>query len=120
MRVETKLLAGALALILGSVAVAQGSGQDELRTIAEASGLQVQEVQMLLSNSPTAHTTWYATYDVSARKLRRAVEEGRVHLLASRHGATVEFAQWQRLPTRAVALVAPEQAGDARMLAFGK
>lgn len=106
MQAQTKLMIGVLAMTLGSAACAQNSGQDELRAIAAASGLQVREVQMLLSNSPTAYTTSYLTYDVSARKLQRAVEQGRVHLLPMQNGAAAPFAAWQKLPTRALAIPA--------------
>ena len=120
MKVRAKIMVGTLAVLLGGGAFAQGSGQAELRAIAAASGLQVKEVQMLLSNGPTAYTTWYATYDSSARKLRRAVQEGRVQLLASKDGTRVQFAQWQRLPTRAVAVVASTQIEGAPTEVFGE
>ena len=104
MLVQVKIIAGALAVLLGGSAFAQSSGQAELRAIARATGMDVREVQMLLSNSPTAYTTWYLTYDVSARKLRRAVQEGRVQLLSSRNGSGVNFAAWQKAPDRGLAL----------------
>ncbi|KRE85715.1 hypothetical protein ASG75_09110 [Rhodanobacter sp. Soil772] len=97
-------MVGVLAVVLGGAACAQNSGQDELRAIAAASGLQVREVQMLLSSSPTAYTTSYITYDVSARKLQRAVAQGRVHLLPMQNGAAASFAAWQKLPARALAI----------------
>lgn len=106
MQAQTKLMIGVLAMMLGGAACAQNSGEDELSAIAAASGLHVREVQMLLSNSPTAYTTSYLTYDVSARKLRRAVEQGRVHLLPMQNGAAASFAAWQKLPTRALAISA--------------
>jgi hypothetical protein len=118
MQAQTKAILGALALLVSSGALAQTSGQEELQTIANASGLQPIEVRMLLSNSPTAYTTTYLTYDVVARKLRRAVEDGRVHLLPSRNGAYPNFAAWQRIPTRALALV-PKQPGLAQATANG-
>ena len=120
MRVQTKLMVGALALTLGSAAIAHGSGRDELGAIAQSSGLRPQEVQMLLSRNPTAYTTWYGGYDVSARKLKRAVREGRVQLRRSVDGAMVSFAQWQTLPTRTIALVAPAQVRHTRLLAISQ
>lgn len=111
MRVQTKVAAFALALVLGGSAFAQGNGQTELRSIAQAAGMDVHEVQMLLSNSPTAYTTWYFTYDISARKLRRAVEDGRVQLLSSKNGADVDFAAWQKAPDRGLTLNATSVAG---------
>lgn len=104
MQVQMKVMAGALAVMLSGGALAQGSGQTELRAIAQAAGMNVCEVQMLLSNSPTAYTTWYLTYDVSARKLRRAVQEGRVQLRPSQNGAGVDFAAWQKAPDRGLVL----------------
>ncbi len=104
MKVQTKVMVGALSLMLVGGAWAQSSGEAELRSIAEASGLQVREVQMLLSNSPSAYTTWYFGYDVSARKLRQAVREGRVHLGRSGDGAVLDFAAWQKVPDRQLSL----------------
>jgi hypothetical protein len=99
MQVQMKVLIGALAVALGGSAFAQ-SGQAELQAIAEASGLQVRHVQMLLSNSHTAYTTHSLSYDSSAIKLRKAVQEGRVHLVSSKHGPDVDFSAWQQAPDR--------------------
>jgi hypothetical protein len=104
---------------VSSGALAQTSAQEEVRVIANASGLHPIEVRMLLSNSPTAYTTTYMTYDVSARKLRRAVEDGRVRLLPSKNGTNPNFATWQKLPTRGLVLVVPKQAGLAQAIANG-
>ncbi|MCK9367955.1 MAG: hypothetical protein M0P72_12520 [Metallibacterium scheffleri] len=92
MQVQAKVLIGALALLLSSGAFAQSGGQDDLHAIAKASGLHVRQVQMLLGNA-----TGFAeihTYALAERKLRRAVQEGRVRLpdwispeLAARLGA---------------------------------
>lgn len=119
MQAQTKAALGALALLLGGGASAQSSGQEELRVIADASGLQPIEVRMLLSNSPTAYTTTYPTYDVSARKLRQAVADGRVQLLPSSNGTYPNFAAWQRMPTRALAWVVPKPAGLAQVTESG-
>ena len=93
MQMQAKVLTGALALLLSGGAFAQGSGQDDLNAIAKASGLHVRQVQMLLGNR-----TGFAeslTYEMAERKLRKAVQEGRVLLpdwtspeLAARLGAT--------------------------------
>lgn len=112
MRVQAKAMLGTLALLLGSGVLAQSSGQDELRAIAKASGLHVREVQMLLSNSPSAHSG-YVTYSVSARKLRRAIQEGRLQLLPSQVRDYPEFAARRDLPAQtltpaAVTVVAQE------------
>ncbi len=104
MQVQMKVLVGALAVVLGGSAFAQSSGRTELNAIAQAAGMDVREVQMLLSNSPTAYTTWYLTYDVSAHKLRRAVDEGRVHLRPLKNGAGIDFAAWQKAPDRGLLL----------------
>lgn len=120
MRTQTKLMIGVLALAMGSAAFAQSTAQDELRTIAEASGLQVPQIRMLLSNSHTAYTTWSGGYDVSARQLRRAVRDGRIQLLSSSDGAPVSFEVWQKLPERAVALGAPKQIGGSDMVALSE
>lgn len=78
MQVQAKVLTGALALLLSSGAFAQAGGQDDLHAIAKASGLHVHQVQMLLGHVtgfPESHT-----YALAERKLRRAVQEGRVQL----------------------------------------
>ncbi len=95
MQIQAKVLTGALALLLSSGAFAQSSGQDDLHAIARASGLHVRQVQMLLGNA-----TGFAeihTYALAERKLRKAVQEGRVRLpdwispeLAARLGASYQ------------------------------
>ncbi len=92
MQLQAKVWTGALALLLSSGAFAQTGGQEDLHAIAKASGLHVRQVQMLLGNR-----TGFAeslTYEVAERKLRKAVQEGRVLLpdwispeLAARLGA---------------------------------
>lgn len=69
---------------------------------------------MVLSDRPTAYTTWYAGYDTSARKLREAVTNGRVHLLPSDNGVYPDFATWQRLPNRALSFVPAESSDIAQ------
>ena len=78
MQFQAKVLTGALALLLSSGAFAQAGGQDDLHAIAKASGLHVRQVQMLLGNA-----TGFAqnhTYALAERKLRHAVQTGRVRL----------------------------------------
>jgi predicted outer membrane protein len=78
MQIQAKVLTGALALLLSSGAFAQSSGQDDLHAIAKASGLHVRQVQMLLgyaSGQVSSHN-----YEQAERKLRRAVQEGRLQL----------------------------------------
>jgi hypothetical protein len=93
MQVQAKVLTGALALLLSSGAFAQAGGQDDLHAIAKASGLHVRQVQMLLGHASAFPE--FRTYEMSERKLRKAVQEGRVRLpewispeLAARLGAT--------------------------------
>ena len=92
MQVQAKVLTGALALLLSTGAFAHGSGQDDLQAIAQASGLHVRQVQMLLGHASAFPE--FRTYEMSERKLRKAVQEGRVRLpewispeLAARLGA---------------------------------
>ena len=112
MNLQMKLLAGAAALLLSSGAFAQSGGQEDLHAIAKASGLHVRQVQMLLGNA-----TGFAeihTYALAERKLRKAVQEGRVRLpdwispeLAARLGAphqqTVALAATRDLAQQVVA-----------------
>ncbi|THD11111.1 hypothetical protein [Metallibacterium scheffleri] len=78
MQVQAKVLAGALALLLSGGAFAQAGGQDDLHAIAKASGLHVRQVQMLLGHASAFPE--FMTYSLSERKLRKAVQEGRVRL----------------------------------------
>ncbi|MBU6403144.1 MAG: hypothetical protein KGL09_01845 [Pseudomonadota bacterium] len=92
MQVQARVLTGALALLLSTGAFAQTGGQDDLHAIAKASGLHVRQVQMLLGHASAFPE--FRTYEMSERKLRKAVQEGRVRLpdwispeLAARLGA---------------------------------
>lgn len=120
MKVPTKLAVGALVILLGAASKAQDSSQDELKAAAQVSGLSVVELKMLLSNHPTAFTTAYLTYDVSARRLRRAVQDGRVRLLPSTDGVGSDFATWQGLPNRALSFVPSAPAEVAQAAALGQ
>lgn len=111
MKTSSKLLAGALALVLCGGAFAQAGGQDDLYAIAKASGLHVRQVQMLLGNVtgfPESHT-----YALAERKLRRAVQEGRVQLQLP-EWVSAEQAARLGVPARApvTTLIAVAKAGQ--------
>jgi YD repeat-containing protein len=120
MQIQMKLVAGALAMLLGGTAFAQHiTSHEELQAIARASGLSVPEVRMVLSESHTAYTTWNLSYDASARRLRQAVQDGRVNLMPTENGVHPDFATWQRLPTRGLSLAPSNQADIAEAGARG-
>lgn len=77
----------ALTMVLSTAALA-GPGQDDLETLAQASGLTVRQVAMLLGPH-TAYVEYRAGYDRSRDKFMKAVREGRipVSLVAARTAA---------------------------------
>lgn len=113
MNLQVKLLAGAAALLLSSGAFAQGGGQDDLHAIAiaKASGLHVRQVQMLLGYA--SGQIFSHNYEQAERKLRRAVQEGRVQLQLP-EWVSAEQAERLGVPARAPAttLIAVAKAGQ--------
>jgi len=111
MNLQVKLLAGAAALLLSSGAFAQGGGQDDLHAIAKASGLHVRQVQMLLGYA--SGQIFSHNYEQAERKLRRAVQEGRVQLQLP-EWVSAEQAARPGAPARAPAttLIAVAKAGQ--------
>jgi len=109
MNLQVKLLAGAAALLLSSGAFAQGGGQDDLHAIAKASGLHVRQVLLgYASGQIFSHN-----YEQAERKLRRAVQEGRVQLQLP-EWVSAEQAARLGVPARAPAttLIAVAKAGQ--------
>ncbi len=78
MNATVKALAAAAAVLLVGPAFAQAGGQEDLQSIATAAGLHVRQVQMLLGASTGFPES--RTYALAERKLRKAVQEGRVQL----------------------------------------